>query len=114
MIDGSHLEVRMSDNPNNNLSAADRLYLEKWMSKVSRSFAVVVAALEEPLSQRLAAAYLICRVIDNIEDCKSAPAWKERVSKKCANCCSSQPWRPGSCLPGKARLGQAYRPTRSG
>ena len=67
----------MSDNPNNNLSAADRLYLDKWMSKVSRSFAVVVAALEEPLSQRLAAAYLICRVIDNIEDCKSAPAWKE-------------------------------------
>jgi hypothetical protein len=29
-------------------------YLDKWMNKVSRSFAVVVAALEEPLRYYLA------------------------------------------------------------
>lgn len=47
------------------------------MNKVSRSFALVVASLEEPMSYYLAAAYLICRVIDNVEDCKSAPTWKD-------------------------------------
>ena len=59
------------------LSAAEITYLDKWMNKVSRSFALVVASLEEPMCHYLAAAYLICRVIDNVEDCKSVPAWKD-------------------------------------
>jgi farnesyl-diphosphate farnesyltransferase len=59
------------------LSAAEGDYLETWMNKVSRTFAMVVATLEEPLSHYLAVAYLICRVIDNVEDCKSSPAWKD-------------------------------------
>jgi farnesyl-diphosphate farnesyltransferase len=59
------------------LSAAEGDYLETWMNKVSRTFAVVVATLEEPLRHYLAVAYLICRVIDNVEDCKSSPAWKD-------------------------------------
>jgi farnesyl-diphosphate farnesyltransferase len=46
------------------------------MNKVSRSFAVVVACLEEPLRDYMATAYLICRVADNIEDCKQPAAWK--------------------------------------
>jgi farnesyl-diphosphate farnesyltransferase len=59
------------------LSAAEITYLDKWMNKVSRSFALVVASLEEPMSHYLEVAYLICRVIDTVEDCMSAPAWKD-------------------------------------
>jgi farnesyl-diphosphate farnesyltransferase len=47
------------------------------MNKVSRSFAVVVAALEEPLKYYLAAAYILCRVVDNIEDCTEPIDWKK-------------------------------------
>ena len=53
-------------------------YLNQWMERVSRSFAVVVSALEEPLKQYLAASYIICRVIDNIEDCTSPSDWKQQ------------------------------------
>lgn len=52
-------------------------YLDTWMNKVSRSFAVVVAALEEPLRYYMAAAYILCRVIDNIEDCTDSIDWKK-------------------------------------
>ncbi|RPI31106.1 MAG: hypothetical protein EHM70_12305, partial [Chloroflexota bacterium] len=53
-------------------------YLDTWMNKVSRSFAVVVAALEEPLKTQMATAYLLCRVIDNIEDCTASITWKKK------------------------------------
>jgi farnesyl-diphosphate farnesyltransferase len=53
-------------------------YLDTWMNKVSRSFAIVVAALEQPLRSQLASAYLLCRVIDNIEDCTAPIAWKNQ------------------------------------
>lgn len=52
-------------------------YLDTWMNKVSRSFAIVVPSLEEPLRYYLSCAYLICRVIDNIEDCSQPRPWKE-------------------------------------
>jgi farnesyl-diphosphate farnesyltransferase len=52
-------------------------YLDTWMNKVSRSFAVVVAALEEPLKYYLATAYILCRVVDNIEDCTDSIDWKK-------------------------------------
>jgi farnesyl-diphosphate farnesyltransferase len=51
-------------------------YLNLYMNKVSRSFAVVVACLEEPLNHFLSTAYLICRVADNIEDSEQPIAWK--------------------------------------
>jgi farnesyl-diphosphate farnesyltransferase len=52
-------------------------YLEEWMNRVSRSFAVVVSFLEEPLKSYTSIAYLICRVVDNIEDCSQTFPWKE-------------------------------------
>lgn len=58
--------------------ASPQHYLADAMAKVSRSFAVVVAHLEQPLSHHLATAYLICRVVDNIEDCLQPPAWKQQ------------------------------------
>jgi farnesyl-diphosphate farnesyltransferase len=51
-------------------------YLAAQMNVVSRSFAVVVACLEQPLRARFATAYLLCRVADNIEDCTEPTAWK--------------------------------------
>jgi phytoene/squalene synthetase len=51
-------------------------HLNVYMNKVSRSFAVVVAFLEEPLRDYMATAYLICRVADNIQDCEQPVAWK--------------------------------------
>lgn len=57
-------------------------YLDEWMNRVSRSFAVVVSFLEEPLKTHLSTAYLICRVVDNIEDCSQSFHWKkERFSE---------------------------------
>lgn len=50
------------------IGPVEQKYLKDAMGKVSRSFAVVVAHLEQPLSFYMATAYLICRVIDNIED----------------------------------------------
>lgn len=55
-----------------------KAYLDYQMKKVSRSFALVVSYLEEPLQQQMAAAYLICRVLDNIEDCGQPFWWKEK------------------------------------
>ena len=60
------------------LTDAEKKYLNDMMSKVSRSFAIVVLSLEEPLNGYLAAAYLICRVVDNIEDCTQPFAWKQQ------------------------------------
>ena len=56
---------------------AQRRYLEAQMKKVSRSFALVVSYLEEPLKEYLSTAYLICRVVDNIEDCTEPFEWRQ-------------------------------------
>jgi farnesyl-diphosphate farnesyltransferase len=58
------------------LSVEQENYLEAQMNLVSRSFAVVVGCLEQPLRAQFATAYLLCRVADNIEDCAAATAWK--------------------------------------
>jgi farnesyl-diphosphate farnesyltransferase len=60
------------------LTGAEKKYLDDAMNKVSRSFALVVLSLEEPLNSTMATAYLICRVVDNIEDCAQPFAWKEQ------------------------------------
>ena len=51
-------------------------YLKNQMDKVSRSFAVVVEFMEQPLRSYLSTAYLLCRVADNIEDCTDTYAWR--------------------------------------
>lgn len=60
------------------LTAEQSAYLNHQMKKVSRSFALVVSCLEEPLRGQMAAAYLLCRVLDNIEDCERPFKWQER------------------------------------
>ena len=59
------------------LSGAQRAYLDHYMHKVSRSFALVAPEVDTPLNDYLAAAYLICRVVDNIEDAEQTFAWRQ-------------------------------------
>lgn len=59
------------------LSSSQEDYLQEWLQRVSRSFALVVPLVESPLQHYLATAYLLCRVIDNIEDCTQPTAWKQ-------------------------------------
>ena len=51
------------------LTKTEEAYLSTYMNKVSRSFTLVAPQVESPLDHYLAVAYLICRVVDNIEDC---------------------------------------------
>lgn len=64
------------------LKPLQRTYLTSTMSRVSRSFALVVPWLEDPLQDYVATAYLLCRVLDNIEDCAESLNWqKERFAE---------------------------------
>lgn len=89
------------------LTTEQSAYLNHQMKKVSRSFALVVSYLEEPLRGQMATAYLICRVLDNIEDCEqpferqekrfnefSAMLDKPRLAHETLNLWSQEPW-PG-------------------
>jgi phytoene/squalene synthetase len=60
-------------------TVAQQTYLEQKLGDVSRSFALVVPFLEAPLQHYLATAYLLCRVLDNIEDCGQSAEWKKSV-----------------------------------
>lgn len=48
------------------------------MDRVSRSFALVVPCLEDPLQDYFATAYLLCRALDNIEDCGQPLSWQKQ------------------------------------
>src|SRR5512145_447243 len=58
--------------------SARAAYLEQHLGSVSRSFALVIPLLEMPLQHYLATAYLLCRVVDNIEDCTQPAMWKQQ------------------------------------
>jgi farnesyl-diphosphate farnesyltransferase len=58
-------------------TSTQKKYLDIFLNKVSRSFAILIPYLEEPLNYFLATAYLLCRVVDNIEDCHQPAAWKK-------------------------------------
>lgn len=58
------------------LTPTQQRYLEQQLDGVSRSFAILIPYIETPLRHYLAVAYLLCRVADNIEDCKQSHNWK--------------------------------------
>ncbi len=60
----------------NKVTNSQHKYLQYWLNKVSRSFALVIPTVESPLSENLAVAYLICRIVDNIEDCANPFSWQ--------------------------------------
>ena len=63
-------------NEQDSFTPEQRKYIATQMNLVSRSFALVVPTVEAPLNNYLAVAYLICRVVDNIEDCGESFDWK--------------------------------------
>ncbi len=60
------------------LTEPQKKYLQTWLDKVSRSFALVIPKVESPLSENLAVSYLMCRVLDNIEDCTNPFTWQQK------------------------------------
>ncbi len=60
-----------------NLSMEQRDYLANYMRRVSRSFSLVAPEVDSPLDDYLATAYLICRVVDNIEDTLQPFSWQQ-------------------------------------
>lgn len=56
------------------LAIADRDYCRKALPAVSRTFALGIELLREPLRDEIGVAYLICRILDTIEDTTSLPA----------------------------------------
>ncbi|MCX6480209.1 MAG: squalene/phytoene synthase family protein [Mycobacterium sp.] len=60
------------------LEPIQREYLSATMERVSRSFALVVPCLEAPLQHYFATAYLLCRALDNIEDCARGLDWQKQ------------------------------------
>jgi farnesyl-diphosphate farnesyltransferase len=54
-------------------------YTRYWLSKVSRSFAPSIAILDEPMEASVGIAYLLCRVVDTVED---EPAISEATRKQ--------------------------------
>lgn len=70
------MHANRSPESGRSLSVEQENYLQAQMNVVSRSFAVVVACLDQPLRTQFATAYLLCRLADNIEDCTEATAWK--------------------------------------
>lgn len=59
------------------LTTEQKSYLAKYMKGVSRSFSLVAPEVESPLNEYLAAAYLVCRVVDNIEDTVHPFEWQQ-------------------------------------
>ena len=45
--------------------------LPTWLNRVSRTFALTIRLLREPFRTYASAAYLLCRIVDTVEDCES-------------------------------------------
>jgi farnesyl-diphosphate farnesyltransferase len=52
-------------------------WCRQMLPRVSRTFAIGIQALPEPLEQQITAAYLLCRVVDTVEDAPGLP-WVQR------------------------------------
>ncbi len=56
----------------------DRLvFYQTHLDRVSRSFAFCIARLQEPLRVQVSLAYLLCRILDSVEDA----AWTDRAEQ---------------------------------
>jgi farnesyl-diphosphate farnesyltransferase len=51
-----------------------RADLQPWLDRTSRTFALTLRLLGEPLRTYASAAYLLCRIVDTVEDCETLPA----------------------------------------
>jgi len=63
----------MSRNQAGQVEADDLDYCYEAVGDVSRTFALTVAELEEPMSRDICVGYLLCRVADTVEDASHIP-----------------------------------------
>lgn len=59
-----------------NASAADRQACAAWLPEVSRTFALSIELLPDALRDAVRVSYLLCRVVDTIEDEPRLPGWE--------------------------------------
>lgn len=72
------------------LNINEKSYIQKTLIEVSRSFAVVIPCLEDGLKEDMAIAYLLCRVVDNIEDCNQEYSWQRKRFQEFRQCFLSE------------------------
>lgn len=58
-------------------SIDEKAYLHDQLNRVARTFALLPQFLDATLGAIMSTAYLVCRVVDNIEDCNQPFAWKQ-------------------------------------
>ena len=58
---------------------SDREWCHDAVQDVSRTFALTIDALEEPMATRICVGYLLCRVADTVEDATSIPPGEQRA-----------------------------------
>jgi farnesyl-diphosphate farnesyltransferase len=63
------MDGRQSQKP----TESDREWCHSAVQDVSRTFALTIDALEEPMATRICVGYLLCRVADTVEDATSIP-----------------------------------------
>jgi len=69
-----------------------------WLDRVSRTFALTIRMLQEPFRTYASAAYLLCRIVDTVEDCESIP-----TESKCRYLLDFSDRLTGAAHPGLAR-----------
>ncbi|MDJ0752981.1 MAG: squalene/phytoene synthase family protein [Ardenticatenaceae bacterium] len=61
-----------------NINPEQAAFLHDRLNRVARTFALLPPFLEANLGAVMSAAYLVCRVVDSIEDCQESFAWKQQ------------------------------------
>ena len=69
------MDGRQSQQP----TVSDREWCHGAVQDVSRTFALTIDALEEPMATRICVGYLLCRVADTVEDATSIPPGEQRA-----------------------------------
>ena len=64
--------------PNFILKPNQKKYLHTALNRVARTFALLPPFLDSVLADIMSTAYLVCRVVDSVEDCHQPFAWKQK------------------------------------
>jgi len=62
---------------------ADLQWCYEAVEDVSRTFALTIAELDEPMSRDICVGYLLCRIADTIEDASHVPPDRQRALLRC-------------------------------
>ncbi len=76
---GPPLAIRYTISVSNQSSESDREFQARMLMRVSRTFALTIPQLPDPLENVVGNAYLWCRIADTIEDCPGIPLEEKRA-----------------------------------